>query len=122
MSIASSTTTKPKMSNSLELLTGLTVAEIQKKYEILSAIVIEYSGKVHDSQPCILSNNNSTMSLIVYYEVPEGHEKQLKKSLVILLEIFCLYNREILVKVRFFLYFVTKVRNSQNFSPWLSIE
>src|SRR5215208_1199616 len=35
---------KPKMSNSFELLTGPTVAEIQKKYEILSDIITEYGG------------------------------------------------------------------------------
>src|SRR5215211_1976631 len=32
----STTQPKPKMSNSFELLTGPTIAEIQKKYEILS--------------------------------------------------------------------------------------
>jgi hypothetical protein len=70
--VSSITTTKPKISNSFELLTGPTVAEIQKEYEILSAIVIEYNWKVHDSQSYILSNNNFTMSLIVYYEIPKG--------------------------------------------------
>ena len=41
---------KPKMSNSLELLTG-PINEIQRKYEILSDIVItEYNGKVYGSQ------------------------------------------------------------------------
>src|SRR5215204_1766495 len=35
---------KLKMSNSFELLTGPTVAEIQKKYEILSDIVTEHNG------------------------------------------------------------------------------
>ena len=37
------------MSNSLELLFG-SILEIQKKYEILSDIIIEYNGKVHGSQ------------------------------------------------------------------------
>ena len=38
------------MSNSFELLTG-SIAEIQKKYEILSDIVmVEHGGKVHGSQ------------------------------------------------------------------------
>ena len=38
------------MSNSLQLLTG-PITDIQKKYEILSAIVtVEYGGKVHGSQ------------------------------------------------------------------------
>ena len=41
---------KPKMSNSFELLQG-PIAEIQKKYEILSDIVItEYNGMIHGSQ------------------------------------------------------------------------
>jgi hypothetical protein len=42
----SSSYIKPKMSNSLELLSG-PISEIQKKYEILSDIVTEYNGKVH---------------------------------------------------------------------------
>ena len=62
---------KPKMSNSLELLTG-PVSEIQKKYEILTDIVSEANGKVHGSQSHIIAKNS--MSLIVYYEVPaEGN-------------------------------------------------
>jgi hypothetical protein len=74
MSIVSSsiTATKPKISNSFKLLIGPTVAEIQRKYEILSDIVIEYNEKVHSFYSYIYSkNNNSTMSLIVYYEVPK---------------------------------------------------
>ena len=60
-----STQPKPKMSNSFELLTGPNDT-IQKKYEILSDIVIvEYGGKVHGSQSHNVSNNNS-MQLIVY--------------------------------------------------------
>ena len=58
---------KPKMNNSLEVLSG-PVSEVQKKYEILSDIVSEYNGKVHGSQSHILPNN--TISIIVYYEVP----------------------------------------------------
>jgi hypothetical protein len=37
------------MSNSFELLQG-PIAEIQKKYEILSDIITEHNGKVHGSQ------------------------------------------------------------------------
>ncbi len=37
---------KPKMSNSLEFLAG-PIADIQKKYEILSDTVTEVNGKVH---------------------------------------------------------------------------
>ena len=69
---------KPKMSNSFELLTG-PVSEIQKKYEILSDIVIvEYGGKVHGSQSHIIANNLN--SLIVYYEVPEGKREEVKRK------------------------------------------
>src|SRR5215217_9778193 len=59
---------KPKMANSFELLSG-PIADIQKKYEILSDIVIEYNGKVHGSQSHTVSANS--ISLIVYYEIPE---------------------------------------------------
>jgi hypothetical protein len=62
------------MSNSFEVLTGQ-IAEIQKKYEILSDIVTEVNGKVHGSQSHIGPNNS--MSLIVYYEVPaEGNKRE----------------------------------------------
>jgi hypothetical protein len=54
---------KQKMSNSFELLQG-PIAEIQKKYEILSDIVTEANGKVHGSQSHVIANNS--MSLIVY--------------------------------------------------------
>ena len=77
--------TKPKMSNSLELLSG-PIADIQKKYEILSDIVTEYNGKVHGSQSHIIGLGNST-SLIVYFEVPEGKREEVKRSLRTLLEI-----------------------------------
>ena len=64
---------KPKMSNSLELLTG-PIAEIQKKYEILSDIITELGGKTHGSQSHIGPNNS--ISLVVYYEVPaEGNKR-----------------------------------------------
>jgi hypothetical protein len=71
-------TPKPKMSNSFELLTGPTVADIQKKYEILSDIVTEYNGKVHGSQSHIIANNS--MQLIVYYEVPLGQRDEVKRK------------------------------------------
>ena len=70
---------KPKMSNSFELLTG-PIEIIQKKYEILSDIVIvQYGGKVHGSQSHIIANNNS-MQLIVYYEVPLGQRDEVKQK------------------------------------------
>ena len=68
---------KPKMSNSLELISG-PFESVQKKYEILSDIVTEYNGKVHGSQSHILAGNNSTISLIVYYEVPVGQRDEIK--------------------------------------------
>ena len=52
---------KPKMSNSFELLSG-PIDSIQKKYEILSDIVIvEYKGKVHGSQ----SDTDSKTGLLI---------------------------------------------------------
>lgn len=66
---------KPKMSNSFELLTG-PINEIQRKYEILSDLVTEYNGKVHGSQSHISSN---AISLVVYYEVPEGKREEVKQ-------------------------------------------
>jgi hypothetical protein len=69
---------KPKMSNSFELLTG-PIDTIQKKYEVLSDIVIvEQGGKVHGSQSHIIANNN--MQLIVYYEVPLGKRDEVKRK------------------------------------------
>ena len=66
---------KAKTSNSIELISG-PISEVQKKYEILSDIVTEYNGKVHGSQSHILPNN--TISLVVYYEVPEGKREEVK--------------------------------------------
>jgi hypothetical protein len=72
-----SKTPKPKMSNSFEYLQG-SIEEIQKKYEILSDIVSEANGKVHGSQSHIVTANNNSISLIVYYEVPEGQRDEIK--------------------------------------------
>ena len=69
---------KPKMSNSFELLTG-PIDTIQKKYEILSDIVSEHNGKVHGSQSHNVANN--TMQLIVYYEVPLGQRNEVKQKI-----------------------------------------
>jgi hypothetical protein len=66
------------MSNSFELLTG-SIDTIQKKYEILSDLVTEHGGKTHGSQSHI-GPNNSTMSLIVYYEVPLGQRDEVKQK------------------------------------------
>ena len=69
---------KTKMSNSFELLTG-PIQDIQRKYEILSDIVItQYQGKVHGSQSHIINNN--FISLVVYYEVPEGKREEVKQK------------------------------------------
>jgi hypothetical protein len=73
----SSANPKPKMSNSFELLQG-PIETIQKKYEVLLDIVSEYNGKVHGSQSHMISNNS--MSLIVYYEVPQGQRDEVKKK------------------------------------------
>ena len=63
------------MSNSIELVSG-PFDSIQKKYEILSDIVTEYNGKVHGSQSHVNGNN---ISLIVYYEIPEGKRDECKQ-------------------------------------------
>ena len=66
------------MSNSFELLTG-PIDTIQKKYEILSDLVIvEHGGKVHGSQSHNVTNNS--MQLIVYYEVPLGQRDEVKQK------------------------------------------
>ena len=67
-----------KMSNSFELLNG-PVAEIQRKYEILSDIITEYNGKVHGSQSHANGNN---ISLVVYYEIPYGKRDEVKQILL----------------------------------------
>ena len=68
---------KPKMSNSLERLSG-PISEIQKKYEILSDIVSEYNGKVHGSQRD-RDPRTGEIDLLVYYEVPEGKREEVKQ-------------------------------------------
>ena len=70
--------TKPKMSNSFELLTG-PIETIQKKYEILSDIVSEYNGKVHGSQRD-RDPKTGLIDLLVYYEVPLGMRDEVKKK------------------------------------------
>ena len=75
---------KPKMSNSLELITG-PIDSLQKKYEILSDIILDLGGKTHGSQSQISGND---ISLIVYYEVPEGKREEIKsrfKNIIIVL-------------------------------------
>ena len=71
---------KPKMSNSLELLTG-PINEIQRKYEILSDIVItEYNGKVHGSQRGQDPKTGQLTDLLVYFEVPEGKREEVRRK------------------------------------------
>ena len=65
------------MSNSFEYLQG-SIIEIQKKYEMLSDIVTEYSGKVHGSQRD-RDPNTGLLDLLVYYEVPEGKREEVKQ-------------------------------------------
>ena len=67
------------MSNSFEFLHG-SITDIQKRYEILSDIVIvEHGGKVHGSQrdrdPKI-----GLIDLLVYYEVPLGSRQEVKQK------------------------------------------
>ena len=78
------------MSNSLELLQG-PIQDIQKKYEILSDIVItEYNGRVHGSQSHMKVDNQ--LSLIVYFEVPEGKREEVKQKFIKFLRINNLYS------------------------------
>ena len=67
---------KPKTCNSIELLSG-SISEVQKKYEILSDIVIEYNGHVHGSQSTVNGNN---ISLVVYFEVQEDRLNEFKQK------------------------------------------
>jgi hypothetical protein len=69
---------KPQMSNSFEYLQG-SIAEIQKKYEILSDIGTEYNGKVHGSQRD-RDPKTGLIDLLVYYEVPSGHREEVKRK------------------------------------------
>ena len=69
---------KPKMSNSFEYLQG-SIAEIQKKYEILFDIVTEHGGKVHGSQRD-RDPKTGLIDLLVYYEVPLGQRDEVKRK------------------------------------------
>jgi hypothetical protein len=66
------------MSNSFEYLQG-SIAEIQKKYEILSDMVTEYGGKVHGSQRD-RDPKTGLIDLLVYYEVPLGQREEVKQK------------------------------------------
>ncbi|HEX6645724.1 MAG TPA: hypothetical protein VF047_00940 [Nitrososphaeraceae archaeon] len=64
----------------LELLTG-PINEIQRKYEILSDIVItQYNGKVHGSQRGQDPRTGQLIDLLVYYEVPLGMRDEVKQK------------------------------------------
>jgi hypothetical protein len=69
---------KPKMSNSFELLTG-PIADIQKKYEVLSDIVSEHNGKIHGSQRD-RDPKTGLIDLLLYYEVPLGQREEVKRK------------------------------------------
>lgn len=67
------------MSNSFELLTG-PIETIQKKYEVLSDIVIvEYNGRIHGSQKD-RDPKTGLIDLLVYYEVPLGQREEVKRK------------------------------------------
>jgi hypothetical protein len=70
--------------NSLEILKGTSTDTKTKQYGVLDDLVKEYNGKTHGSQSHILANN--FIYIIVYYEIPEGKRKEIKKSLMILSE------------------------------------
>ena len=54
------------------------IADIQKKYEILSDIVFEYCGKVHGSQRD-RDPKTGLLDLLVYFEVPDGKREECKQ-------------------------------------------
>ena len=68
---------KPTMDNSYELLSGSSVSDIQKQYEILSDVVRDSGGKVHGSQRD-RDPKTGLLDLLVYYEVPEGKREEVK--------------------------------------------
>ena len=68
---------KPKMHNSFELLSGSSVSDIQKQYEILSDVVRDSEGKLHGSQRD-RDPKTGLLDLLVYYEVPEGKREEVK--------------------------------------------
>ena len=56
------------------------IAGIQKKYEMLSDIVItEHNGKVHGSQRD-RDPKTGLLDLLVYYEVPFGQRDEVKRK------------------------------------------
>ena len=69
---------KPKMSNSFELLQG-SIDVIQKKYEILSDIVIEVTRRVHGSQRD-RDPKTGLIDILVYYEVLLGMRDEVKRK------------------------------------------
>jgi hypothetical protein len=65
------------MDNSLEILQG-SADIIRKQYEVLSDLIKEHNGKTNGSQSHVLAD--SSIQLIVYYEVPEGIRNEIKKA------------------------------------------
>ena len=56
------------------------IADVQKKYEILSDLVIvEHGGKVHGSQRD-RDPKTGLIDLLVYYEVPLGQRDEIKRK------------------------------------------
>ena len=68
-----------KTSYSFELLTGLTIVEIQKKHEILTSIIIAANGKIQGSE---LDRDPTTGNpgMPIYYEVPQGRIIEVKRK------------------------------------------
>ncbi len=70
---------KPKLSNSLELLTTSPKENIQKQYEMLSYIVTEHEKRVHGSQRDI-DSKTGLMDLLIYYEVHQCQREEVKQK------------------------------------------
>ncbi|MGD1838286.1 MAG: hypothetical protein ACPKPY_09565 [Nitrososphaeraceae archaeon] len=68
---------KPRMDNSLEVLSG-SPDFVKLKYEYLTDLIKEYNGRTHRSQSHVINNDN--LEIIVYYEVPEG-KREVKRRL-----------------------------------------
>jgi hypothetical protein len=78
---------KQPMDNSLEVLQGSSF-EVKRKYEILTNLIKQYGGAVLGSQSHILQssgngNKDLTITIVVYFQVPEGRLNDFKKEMII---------------------------------------
>ena len=69
---------KPRMDNSLEVLSG-SPGFVKLKYEYLTDLIKEYNGRTHGSQSHSFIDKD-ILQIIVYYEVPEGKREEVKRK------------------------------------------